>query len=324
MRDFSERRSAIGICQWFHFEDYEAVQRTRQILRELGIKHLRTGISWADYFRPKGREWYQWQMEALQEFELLISIWHTPPSIAEGGNCAGPPIPLDAYAAFLWQVIEQFSDYFKSLELWNEPNNRLKWNFLEFDPSWSKFGEMVRAAGEVAKECGMHTVLGGIIPVDPEWLKLMESYGALDSIDTIAIHGFPGMWWDNFPNWDWYQHWHGWTEKVEKIRSISGKREIWITETGLATWNLEQEHEDRLEEQGQRLIESLEAPVERVYWYSAIDLAPWREAIEGFHVDENEYHLGLVRDDGTVKPAFDVMKRLVKRLDNDNSVGVAP
>jgi CDP-paratose 2-epimerase len=49
-----------------------------------------------------------------------------------------------------------------------------------------------------------------------------------------------------------------------------------------------------------------------MYWYSLIDLDPRREAIEGFHVDENEYHLGLVTCDGTRKPAFDVMKDLLK------------
>jgi hypothetical protein len=44
---------------------------------------------------------------------------------------------------------------------------------------------------------------------------------------------------------------------------------------------------------------------------SGDSLDPHREAIEGFHVDENEYHLGLVTVDGTRKPAFDVMKDLL-------------
>jgi CDP-paratose 2-epimerase len=49
-----------------------------------------------------------------------------------------------------------------------------------------------------------------------------------------------------------------------------------------------------------------------MYWYSLIDLDPSREAIEGYHVDENEYHMGLVAFDGTRKPAFDVMKDLMR------------
>jgi CDP-paratose 2-epimerase len=58
------------------------------------------------------------------------------------------------------------------------------------------------------------------------------------------------------------------------------------------------------------LRQAAAAPVERVYWYSVIDLDPSREAIEGFHADENEYHLGLVTWDGRPKPAFDVMRQL--------------
>jgi hypothetical protein len=39
-----------------------------------------------------------------------------------------------------------------------------------------------------------------------------------------------------------------------------------------------------------------------------MDLDPQRDAIEGFHVDENEYHLGLATFDGRYKPAFERMK----------------
>src|SRR4051812_30322626 len=75
----------IGICQWFHFEDYAAVDRSIELLHELGVKHFRTGISWADYHRPRGRAWYDWQMDRLRQsrLEILLSVWHTPPSISE-------------------------------------------------------------------------------------------------------------------------------------------------------------------------------------------------------------------------------------------------
>ena len=46
------------------------------------------------------------------------------------------------------------------------------------------------------------------------------------------------------------------------------------------------------------------APAERMYWYTLFDLDPNREAIEGFHVDENEYHMGLINHYGEKKPAY--------------------
>jgi len=56
-----------------------------------------------------------------------------------------------------------------------------------------------------------------------------------------------------------------------------------------------------------------EAPAERTYWYCVLDLNPQEPAIEGFHVDENKYRLGLVRFDGTRKPAFARMKELLEK-----------
>lgn len=304
-------RDKLGICQWFHYRDFVAVNRAVELAQELGVRHIRTGISWADFHRPLGQEWYDWQMKALKDFDVLLSVWHTPPSIAEAPKCAAPPKRLEDYTAFIWQVIEKYGEYFTHLELWNEPNNRYKWDFENHDPDWSKFGRMIALAGEQAKRQGKPTVLGGMIPVDHHWLNLMKTYGTLDAVDVVAIHGFPEMWWPNQPNWEWHRDWRGWQEKIDYITPHCNHRPVWITETGLATWDLSACREARFDLQVARLEEAAQAPVERVYWYSLIDLDPDREAIEGFHVDENEYHLGLVRWDGTKKPAFETMKSLL-------------
>jgi beta-xylosidase len=57
-----------GICQWFHFEDArldDAVVR----LRELGVRHVRTGLSWADSLRPDADRWFDRLMRALDDFD---------------------------------------------------------------------------------------------------------------------------------------------------------------------------------------------------------------------------------------------------------------
>jgi CDP-paratose 2-epimerase len=296
----------LGVCQWFHFEAYDDVLTTIEILRELGVKHLRTGISWADFLRPNGKRWYDWQMKILHEasFHILLSVWHAPPSLSEGGTCASPPRCLRDYADFIDQLLTLYGDQFAELELWNEPNNRLKWNFVDFDPQWAKFGEMAGAAAYWAKVRGKVTVLGGMIPVDHTWLALMDDYGVLSYIDVVAIHGFPEMWWNDAPNWEWCQHWRGWQGQIAYIAPHTKGRPIWITETGLATWDLARNQTGRHDLQVAMLEKATAAPAERVYWYCAVDLAPERSAIEGFHIDENEYHLGLVTYSGHKKPAY--------------------
>lgn len=304
-------RAKLGVCQWFHYEDHRSVELAVQLLRDLGVRHLRTGISWADYHRPNGPAWYQFQMEALAEFDLLVSIWHTPPSIAAGGTCAGPPCRLSDYAAFVGQAILEYGRYFETLELWNEPNNRLKWNFPAYDPEWRKFGEMIRLAAATARSYGKPTVLGGMIPVDHHWIELVKGYGTLDEIDAIGIHAFPEMWSNGPINWEWWTTWKGWRQKIEYIQPFCDGRPVWVTETGLATWDLEAARPARCDLQVTKLHEAVNAPAHRVYWYCLVDLDPRREAIEGFHVDEFEYHMGLVDWQGRPKPAYHAMKRLL-------------
>jgi CDP-paratose 2-epimerase len=309
----------LGVCQWFHYLAFEDVERTVDRLRDLGVRHLRTGISWADFHRERGREWYRWQMRALRDFDVLVSIWHTPPSIAEAPSCAAPPRRLEAFAEFVWEAIDLYGDDFADLELWNEPNNRYKWNFEEYDPHWAKLGRMIALGAATARSMGKRTVLGGMIPVDPSWLALMEGYGALDSIDVVAIHAFPHMWWPDAPCWDWPDYWSGWDAKVGAIAGCAGGRPVWITETGLATCEVHSGSPCRHDLQVEKLLDAAEAPAERVYWYCLTDLHPARDAIEGFHVDENEYHMGLVTWTGEPKPAYHTMKRLLAGTDGPDA-----
>src|SRR5262249_11453779 len=51
LRHFAELTPEFGICQWFHFED-PRLDEAVSWLRRLGVRTLRTGLSWADSRRP--------------------------------------------------------------------------------------------------------------------------------------------------------------------------------------------------------------------------------------------------------------------------------
>lgn len=310
-----DARATFGICQWFHFAAEDDLELAIELLDELGVRHLRTGVSWADYHRPGGRAWYDRQFAALEEagLELLVSVWHTPPSLGEAPVCAAPPRRLRDYADFLDELVRRYGRQLGTVELWNEPNNRYKWDFARFDPEWRKFDQMIGDAANWAKELGARTVLGGVIPVDADWLQRRAEAGVLDHVDVVAIHCFPNMWWDGAPCWEQEGDWSGWDDKVAVARSVAGDRPIWVTETGLATFELGLGDTGRHDLQVAMLDDAARAPVERLYWYSLVDLHPERTAIEGFHVDEHEYHMGLVTHDGERKPAFHRLKELVRR-----------
>jgi beta-xylosidase len=47
-------------------------------MKDLAVRHLRTGLSWADSFRPNGLDWFDRQMEALTDFDVTVTFCFTP------------------------------------------------------------------------------------------------------------------------------------------------------------------------------------------------------------------------------------------------------
>jgi beta-xylosidase len=74
--------------------------------------------------------------------------------------------------------------------IWNEPNNKSHWDF-ESDPGWAVFARMARLAGQAiaAERPGMPRVLGGISPIDPDFIRLMAAEGVLADLDAVAGQG---------------------------------------------------------------------------------------------------------------------------------------
>lgn len=97
----------LGICQWFHFEDAR-LDFAVEWLRKLGVKKLRTGISWADWYRPHALAWFDRQMAALEEFDVTVTFCFTPPSRGKWQHHTSPPVDNAEFAYFAEQVIRRY------------------------------------------------------------------------------------------------------------------------------------------------------------------------------------------------------------------------
>jgi CDP-paratose 2-epimerase len=47
----------IGLVEWFRPGEFEQVERALADCRVLGVKALRTAVSWADWHTRAGQEW---------------------------------------------------------------------------------------------------------------------------------------------------------------------------------------------------------------------------------------------------------------------------
>ena len=108
LRRFAEYTPAFGICQWFHFEDHrldDAVTR----LRDLGVRALRTGLSWADSFRPDAERWFDRQMRALEPFDVTLTFCFTPEHRGLRPHHTSPPREIAEFADFCARMTKRYA-----------------------------------------------------------------------------------------------------------------------------------------------------------------------------------------------------------------------
>jgi beta-xylosidase len=184
----------------------------------------------------------------------------------------------------------------EAVMLWNEPNNLSHWDFRA-DSEWKIFAEMVIAAAKAIRRENpeLPLVLGGISPIDPNFIGLMDSLGVIDAVDVVAVHGFPLDW----------NHWkiHDWPARIREIQAVT-TRPVWVSEAGVSSFGAEEVQVFGL----QRTAELLLPIVERVHWYSLMDLpATWTATTRHKEAEGSayyrHYYMGLLREDGSPKPA---------------------
>jgi beta-xylosidase len=185
----------------------------------------------------------------------------------------------------------------EAVMLWNEPNNLSHWNF-ELDPGWKIFSEMVNGAAEaIHGECStLPLVIGGMSPIDPEFLITLERQGVLSRMSAVAVHGFPMDW----------NHWsiHEWPAKLDEIKAVT-TLPVWVSEVGVSTFGAEEVQVFGLRKSAELLM----GKADRIHWYSLFDLPKAWPATTRHRESEGSsyyrhFYMGLVREDGTYKPAL--------------------
>ena len=192
--------------------------------------------------------------------------------------------------------------------IWNEPNNKSHWN-PELDPDWSIYAETVIRAGSAIAEMNPEVtrVLGGMSPIDAHWVRRMRDHGALDHVDVVAVHGFP-LDWNLWPI-------HAWPDKIAEIEAVVLDKPIWATEVGVGSFGAEEVQVFGIDKTAELLLDR----VPNVYWYSLFDL-PQEWGAETRHREAEgssyyrHFYMGLIRADGTPKPALDHYARYADRM----------
>ena len=106
-KTFADYTPALGICQWFHYEDHRLDDAVAWMKR-LGVTYLRTGLSWADSFRPDALRWFDRMMRALEPFDVTVTFCFTPEHRGiEPHHTSAPQVP-EEFAEFCGAMVRRY------------------------------------------------------------------------------------------------------------------------------------------------------------------------------------------------------------------------
>lgn len=108
LKHFSDFTPEFGICQWFHFEDHRLDDAVKW-MKQLGIKRLRTGLSWADYLRPDAERWFDRMMKAVDDFDVTATFCFTPEAKGIMPHHTSAPQKIEEFADFCAEMLRRYA-----------------------------------------------------------------------------------------------------------------------------------------------------------------------------------------------------------------------
>ena len=108
--DLFPTNGSVGLCQWFRFEDprlYDAANW----MHKHGVRSLRTGLNWADWFRPNGAAWFDRMIDVLHSFDVTLTLSCTPAHLGLDAHHHSPPLDVRQFAEFAAWVVDRYARY---------------------------------------------------------------------------------------------------------------------------------------------------------------------------------------------------------------------
>ncbi len=108
LQDYAGVAGDMGLMQWFHFDD-PRLDDAVGWMKRLGTRKLRTGLSWADSFRPGALDWFDRQMAALADFDVTLTFCFTPAHLGVAPHHTSPAVDPQAFADFCAWMIDRYA-----------------------------------------------------------------------------------------------------------------------------------------------------------------------------------------------------------------------
>jgi hypothetical protein len=306
---------ALGMSEDIQYLSGTALSARLDRYVEIGVKVSRFQLIWAA-IQPEGPASYNWSsvdaviagltargIEPLPVIDATPA-WARPRDCTTVETCA--PADAGQYATFAAAAAARYSlRGVHDWEIWNEPNNPLFW---KPQPSPATYAGLLKAAYPAihAVDAAATVITGGLAPTDTElgWIAPVEfladiyAAGAHASFDAVGWHPY------DYPAVIGH-HWDQMSRTEPSARSLmlahgDGAKRIWATEFGAPTCTGDP---SCVPEEQQSQILSRAYDVWSSYAWSG-PLIVYSYQDRGTDETNREDYFGLVRQDGTAKPAL--------------------
>ncbi|HLV79296.1 MAG TPA: beta-galactosidase [Chthonomonadaceae bacterium] len=315
-----------GLCEDYPPESRTPakVERDLAVMRQVGARVLRVGISWLDVESEPGKyDWRFWDLLVEKTrragVTLIPYVCYTPYWAAQrhDNSWRQPPKDVATFGRFMYAIAHRYKGRILSWELWNEPDNPDFWL-----GSAEQYARLVEEGARQVRRADPQAVLvlGGISSaVSPFFRELLSRYAITSTVDAVNMHGYAETW--NADRIEDYPY------RIASLASdvyATGQRpDLWLAEFGYSDfrfppgegiWALFFDYEHTRDYQAVALIKShvmalAAGKLSLTAWYRINDLKP----DVGVIGDENNKFLGLVDTQGHPKPAYYAF-RLITRL----------
>jgi hypothetical protein len=301
--------------------DLKQVARDFRLFKELGVPAWRGSFGWDDYEPEAGSFDLDWleRFVALADtmgIELHPYLGYTPAWAAQRGRddhaWNDPPRRMNDWIRFVDTLARRLGSHRSvgSYEIYNEENTRLWW-----EGTSARYAQVLRAASDALRQADprLKVLLGGMVWPDADWLEASCSE-AVAPFDVLPFHAYPETWTPDSVTVENYLGPGFRTDFLRQADEQCGRKPIWINEAGFATTPGKTE-----EQQAEWWVRAFatflaEPRVEHIGIYEIRDQQQGTAVIGG----TPNYYLGLIRNDGKPKLAFETVKMLVELFGKDS------
>jgi polysaccharide biosynthesis protein PslG len=307
-------------------------------LQSLGVNWVRWDIDWGTV-QPDNATDFHWEgtdrvASTAKRYGInsLGIITYTPKWAADESCSADfgcEPADPKAFGYFAGQVAQRYKDSVTHWEIWNEQNSPFFWGPR---PDVNRYADVLKEAYTEIKAANQNAfvITGGLAASNDEedgslspltFVKSLYALNADGYFDAIALHPY------SYPASPEYPaSWNNW-QRIIPIRQLmvtkgDSNKKIWVTEYGAATngpgssYAINQFSDfkfgsDFMTESAQSdmLGEAMDFYHQHsdwmgpLFWYSLQDY--------GTNKDTPENFFGILRYDGSKKPAYDVLQNTI-------------